>query len=60
LCVGEKKIDTKTRKMAKQKVVFNERFAMKTALEFDMFANEFLPKIVSSKNTIFMLQTVCL
>lgn len=47
MSVGEKKIDTKTRKIAKQKVVFNERFAMKTALEFDMFANEFLPKIVS-------------
>ena len=46
LTIGEKKVDTKTRKMNKSKAIFNERFAMKTQLDFDMFTNEFLPKIV--------------
>ncbi len=38
---GGKKIDTRTRVMQNMKAVFNERFAMKTILDYDIFNDDF-------------------
>ena len=45
--VGPKKIDTRVKPLKEGKVTFNEKFQMKTALDFDLVSNEFLSKPVS-------------
>jgi hypothetical protein len=45
--IGGKKIDTKTKQIMNKKATFNERFAMKTILDFDVFNEEFEPKPVN-------------
>ena len=45
--IGDKKIDTKTRYAMNGKATFNERFAMKTILNYDPIKDEFEPKPVS-------------
>ncbi len=46
--LGGKKIDTKTKQMMNSKANFNERFAMKTILDYDLFHDEYDPKPVFS------------
>ena len=45
--IGGKKIDTRTRIVRMNKAVFNERFAMKTLLDYDFLTGEYEPKPVS-------------
>lgn len=47
LCIGGKKIDTKTKQVMNNKATFNERFAMKTILDFNVFEDDYEPKPVS-------------
>lgn len=46
LILGGKKIDTKTKPVVNNKAVFNERFAMKTILDFNVFEDDYDPKPV--------------
>eukprot|EP00347_Sterkiella_histriomuscorum_P001927 403370134 len=41
---GGKKIDTKTKPVMNNKATFNERFAMKTILDYNVFDDEYDPK----------------
>ena len=45
--LGEKKIDTKTKPLVKGKAIFNEKFAMKTILDYDFITGDFEPKPVN-------------
>jgi hypothetical protein len=45
---GGKKIDTRTKQVMSMKATFNERFAMKTILDYDLFNDEYEPKPVST------------
>jgi hypothetical protein len=45
--IGGKKIDTRTRHITKSKATFNERFAMKTSVDYDPENDEYHAKVVS-------------
>lgn len=48
--IGGKKIDTKTKQVMNNKATFNERFAMKTILDYNAFEDDYEPKPVSIYN----------
>lgn len=45
--LGDKKIDTKSRPLLDGKAVFNDKFAMKTMLEYDYNTGKYVSKPVS-------------
>jgi hypothetical protein len=47
---GGKKIDTKSRFISNGRAQFNERFSMKTVLNYDESSGEYEPKPVISPN----------
>ena len=52
--IGDKKIDTKTRYVSSGKVIFNERFAMKTILNYDAVEDTYEQKPVN-EISLYML-----
>lgn len=53
--LGGKKIDTKTKQIMNLKATFNERFAMKTILDFNVFEDDYDPKPVSKYNALLTM-----
>ena len=47
---GSKDIDTKVKSLQDKKATFNEKFEMKTGIDFDLNLNKFIAKPVSDLN----------